>query len=116
MIDPFLGQVKASTPDGFVLRSDMGQAPDATLKLRWAHGFRAYDTQRNLKYTRNGAQIVFTTAGLGVVQDTNRRAQRFFDLHKEDVVSLALHPNGDIVATGQMAGKELNEKSTVKMN
>jgi hypothetical protein len=94
----------------------MGEAPNATLKLRWAHGFRAYDTQRNLKYTRTGSEIVFTTAGLGVVQDSKKKTQRFFDLHKEDVVSLALHPNGDIVATGQMAGKELSEKSTIKMN
>ena len=67
MIDPFLGQVKASTPDGFVLRPEMGEAPNATLKLIWAHGFRAYDTQRNLKYTKTGSEIVFTTAGLGVV-------------------------------------------------
>jgi hypothetical protein len=26
--------------------------------------------------------------------------QDFFDLHKEDIVALALHPDGDIVATG----------------
>ena len=40
--------------------------------------------------------------------------QEFFNLHKEDIVSMALHPDGDIVATGQMAGKELNESTVVK--
>jgi hypothetical protein len=40
--------------------------------------------------------------------------QEFFNLHKEDIVALALHPDKDIVATGQMAGKELNEKTVVK--
>ena len=29
-------------------------------------------------------------------------------MHHEDIVAMAMHPNGDIVATGQMAGKELN--------
>jgi len=29
-------------------------------------------------------------------------------LHHEDIVAMAMHPNGDIVATGQMAGKALN--------
>jgi hypothetical protein len=46
------------------------------------------------------------------VMDINNRTQEFSNLHKEDVVSMALHPNGDIVATGCMAGKELNEAST----
>lgn len=55
--------------------------------------------------------MLFTTAGVGVVQDTKLNKQSFFDLHKEDIVALALHPDKDIVATGQMAGKELNEST-----
>jgi hypothetical protein len=31
--------------------------------------------------------------------------QEFFNLHAEDIVSMAIHPDRDIVATGQMAGK-----------
>jgi len=47
---------------------------------------------------------VFTTAALGVVLDKNKNTQRFFNLHQDDVVSLAIHhPNKDIVATGQIA-------------
>lgn len=81
------------------------------MTLKFAHGFRSFDTRGNLKYTTSG-HVVFTTAGLGVVMDINNRTQEFSNLHKEDVVSMALHPNGDIVATGCMAGKELNEAST----
>ena len=54
-----------------------------------------------------GATGVFTTAGVGVVQKDG--VQEFFNLHHEDIVAMAMHPNGDVVATGQMAGKELNE-------
>lgn len=53
--------------------------------------------------------MLFTTAGVGVVQNTTTKKQKFFNLHKEDIVAMALHPDKDIVATGQMAGKELNE-------
>lgn len=31
--------------------------------------------------------------------------QEFFDLHQDDVVALAIHPNRNIVATGQMAAQ-----------
>lgn len=38
-------------------------------------------------------------------------------MHKEDIVAMAIHPRGDLIATGQMACKELGpEKSTVKIN
>jgi echinoderm microtubule-associated protein-like 6 len=36
------------------------------LELKWAHGFRSWDTRGNLKYNKDG-EVVFTTAGLGVI-------------------------------------------------
>jgi hypothetical protein len=63
---PFLGQVKAMTPNGFVASKTAGKAPDVNLKLKWAHGFRSFDTRGNLKYTSEG-KVVFSTAGVGVV-------------------------------------------------
>jgi hypothetical protein len=42
--------------------------------------------------------------------------QKFFNQHKEDIVAMAIHPDKDIVATGQMAGKALNEAVTQKKN
>lgn len=64
-------------------------------------------------YTSEG-HVLFTTAGVGVVQNLSQNRQEFFNLHQEDIVAMALHPDKDIVATGQMAGKELNEKTVVK--
>lgn len=65
-VKPFLGQVKAMTPNGFVPSKTAGLAPDTNLRLKWAHGFRSFDTRGNLKYTSDGS-VLFTTAGVGVV-------------------------------------------------
>lgn len=37
-------------------------------------------------------------------------------MHGEDIVSMAIHPDGEIVATGQMAGKELNGPASNSRN
>ena len=42
---PFLGEVKASTPKGFKPTKDAGEAPNEQLKLKYVHGYRAFDTR-----------------------------------------------------------------------
>jgi microtubule-associated protein-like 6 len=106
--------VQHSKPTAYKAKRGAGKAPEASLRLRRAHGFRCHDTRGNLKYTSDG-KIVYTTAALGVVQDkaaTYNTAktekivvQDFFDLHQDDIVALAIHPNRNIVATGQMAAQ-----------
>ena len=46
---------------------------------------------------------MYTTAALGVVLDPSSGKQDFFGLHQEDVVSLAVHPGGEIAASGARA-------------
>ena len=113
-IYPAKGQITASTPNGYVYPKT-ARAPAATLELKWAHGFRSWDTRGNLGYNKNG-DVVFTTAGVGVVQNKAQNKQSFFTLHGEDIVSMAIHPNGEIVATGQMAGKGLVGPASNKRN
>lgn len=108
-VKPFVGAVKAMTPKDFKAPNPR-QAPKSCMELKWAHGFRSFDTKNNLKYNNQG-QVVFCTAGVGVVQDLTQNTQNFFNMHREDIVSLAYHKGNNIVATGQMAGKEVNEKS-----
>ena len=99
-VKAFKGQVDASIPDIYKKPSvEMWAKPEGNLKLKYAHGFRSFDTRGNLKYIDND-HIAFTTAALGVVMNKTSNTQNFFNLHEEDVVSLALHPNKDIIATG----------------
>eukprot|EP00854_Cymbomonas_tetramitiformis_P032253 gene32253-40833_t len=46
--------------------------------------------------------MVFHAAAVGVVMDPSTRSQRFFQHHSDDIICLAIHPNHDIVATGQV--------------
>lgn len=101
---PFLGEVKASVPSSFRLTPNAGDKPNANLKIKYAHGFRSFDTRGNLKY-KNQNEVIFTTAALGIALDKQANTQRFFNLHEEDIVSMAMHSNKDIIATGQMAAK-----------
>lgn len=44
----------------------MGLAPNGNLNIKYAHGFRSFDTRNNLYYT-NKNEVAYTTAALGVV-------------------------------------------------
>ena len=81
--------------------ADALKLPDDTLKLEFVHGYRAHDVRANLAYDNRG-QLVFPAAALGVVMDPKTRKQKFFDLHTDDVLALAMHPTGAVVATSQV--------------
>jgi hypothetical protein len=67
-IKPFLGEVIHSTPNGFKFMPEMADKPSANLKIKYAHGFRSFDTRNNLKYASKN-EIVYCTAALGIVLD-----------------------------------------------
>ena len=94
----------ASQPSLYKQPKDADLAPNGNLHLKWAHGFRSWDTRNNLKYTKSG-EVAFTTAAVGVLLNKQQTIQKFFNLHAEDIVAMAIHPNKDIIATGQMAAK-----------
>lgn len=48
---PFKGEVDKSIPSDFKFNKKMLSVPDGNLKIKYAHGFRSFDTKGNLKYT-----------------------------------------------------------------
>ncbi len=83
----------------------MAKAPPKNIiRLNYVFGYRAFDTRNNIYYTEDENKIVFHTAALGVI-DKKTNKQRYFTHHKEDIVSIAIHPNKITVATGQRASK-----------
>jgi WD40 repeat protein len=78
--------------------------PAEELYLRWVHGYRALDSTNNLRYTKSG-EVVYPVAALGVCFSTKKWQQRYMYGHTDDVICLAMHPDGIHVATGQMGKK-----------
>lgn len=78
-----------------------GDLPDANVAIKYVHGYRAYDTRNNLKWTKSGS-VLYHTGGLGVVLNPVANTQSFFIQHESDIMSLAIHSNGAIAATGEV--------------
>ena len=113
------GVVKTAT-DGFLARKACGEdlhaptshvtafnahtTPENDLQLDFAYGYRGHDTRSNAVYNARG-RIVYATAATGVVYDSDEHVQDFFTFHGDDILSLAMHPDGDIIATAQ-AGRD----------
>jgi WD40 repeat protein len=116
---PWLGDQAASIPDEYLKldkkkQTFLTQIPNQNLSLHYAHGFRGFDARNNLKYTDNPDHIVYTTAALGVVLDKSSNVQSFYNDHDDDLICLDIHPNKQIVATGQMA--HANHAKAVNVN
>ncbi|XP_072293600.1 echinoderm microtubule-associated protein-like 6 isoform X2 [Eucyclogobius newberryi] len=79
-------------------------APVGRLRLDWVYGYRGHQCRNNLYYTA-AKELVYFVAGVGVVYNTREHSQRFYLGHNDDIISLALHPERSLVATGQV-GKE----------
>lgn len=79
-------------------------APDNDLQLDFAYGYRGHDALNNGIYNADG-RIVYATAACGIVYDGDEHTQEFFTFHGDDILCLAVHPDLDIVATGQ-AGRD----------
>lgn len=78
-------------------------APKKELKLDWVYGYRGKDCRSNLFLLQNG-EIVYFVAAAVILHNPEEQTQRHYLEHTDDVMSLALHPNRLIIATGQCAG------------
>ena len=104
---PWLGELEKSSPEySEKIYNASKKPPKENLKrLKYVFGYRSFDTRMNIKYTKLKNNIVYTAAAVGIVHNIDNNTQKYFPFHQEDIVSLALHPNGYTVATGQMAQK-----------
>jgi accessory colonization factor AcfC len=72
-VKPWISAVKHMKPST-APKDNFKVAPQAHMQLKWAHGFRSFDTTNNLFYNENN-EAVYCTAGVGVVHDFKSQAQ-----------------------------------------
>lgn len=99
-VKPWLGVIKNSVPSNYKPSKSDYLGPDATLELEYVFGYRCHDTRNNLRFANDG-KLVYHTAGVGIVMDTQTNTQKFFRDHKSDILCLAVNPAGTICVTGE---------------
>ena len=98
-VKPYIGAIRE--PSGWHAAPSMKEAPRATAAVSFAHGYRSSGCRSNLFYAGGPQRMVFHTAALGVVQDVGSHRQWFNQEHADDILCLAVHPEGHTVATGE---------------
>mmetsp|Transcript_11841 Transcript_11841/g.21676 ORF Transcript_11841/g.21676 Transcript_11841/m.21676 type:complete len:2327 (-) Transcript_11841:669-7649(-) len=76
------------------------QPDDSALKLDWVHGYSSQASRNNIRYNTSG-ELVYMAANVGIVYSPETHEQRFNVDHTDEILAIALHPDGDIVATGE---------------
>jgi len=84
------------------------QMPDKKLQLDWVYGYRGKDCRSNIHVIESTDEIVYFAAAVVVLYNVKNHTQRHYNMHNDDVKSLAVHPDQSIVASGQVAGLELD--------
>ena len=77
-------------------------APKSHLQLEFVYGIRSHDVSGVVHFV-DAERILYPAGGLVVLYDMSTNTQSFFVGHDDDVVSLAMHPNRRIAASGQLA-------------
>ena len=103
---PFLAAVAA--PSKWDAAEALSEAlPEEQLELEHVHGFEGHGCNANLTWL-NASEVVYRAAGLVVMHDLGTDRQRFFTVHTQRVVALAVHPVVENqVATADSSGRVL---------
>jgi WD40 repeat protein/Ca2+-binding EF-hand superfamily protein len=76
--------------------------PEERLELEWIHGLRCDDVRENVRYTNNGSIAYFAGKMAIVFNKDGGGLQRYYSGHVDSILSLAIHEDGQIVATGDL--------------
>ena len=74
------------------------------ISIHYVYGYRSFDTRNNVKWGK-GNIVVYHTAAIGVVYESEKNEQKHFLGHDADIVSLTTNSTGTIAATGQLPYK-----------
>ena len=90
------------------------KAPAEHLKLEWIYGYRGKDCRHNLHALPNG-ECVYFMAAVVILYNIDKSTQRHYVEHTDDIKSLAVHPDGVTIATGQSTGHGSDAKAHVRV-
>jgi microtubule-associated protein-like 6 len=98
-VKPWKGAIKQ--PSNFSKPSGLDKRPKVSMTLEHCHGYRARDKRNNVFYV-NDDDLCYYAAAVGIVHTVRSNTQTFFNEHRDDILSMALHPDKRTVATGEL--------------
>lgn len=63
--------------------------------------YRGYDCFNNIYFSQHG-EIIYHIAAVGVVMNRDSGQQKFYIGHTDDILCMSIHPQKDIIASGQV--------------
>lgn len=102
-VKPWKGAIRE--PSHWKDSPEVGQLPQASLEMKFVYGYRGWDCRNNLFFTDSSYEVVYHIAGVGIVFDSQKNSQIHSVEHDNDIISIAVHPEGHTVATGEI-GKD----------
>jgi len=97
---PWVKTIESLIPTQYVNERIPASAPDSKLEIEWVHGYRAEDCKNNVRYSSSG-EICYHAAQINIIYNSIDHKQRYNLDHTDDIVSFAMHPEGNLIATGE---------------
>ncbi|XP_041356137.1 echinoderm microtubule-associated protein-like 2 isoform X2 [Gigantopelta aegis] len=88
--------------------------PRERLQLDWIYGYRGHDCRMNIHVLAN-QEIAYFLANTVILYNLEAHTQRHYREHTEDIKCMAVHTNGNIIATGQCASKSSLQQNTANV-
>ena len=99
-IKPWLGAIRV--PSSYTEPADLGEAPTASLELKFVYGYRGWDCRNNISYADSSHELLYHVGGVGIAFNSEKQTQILNTEHDDDILCLAVHPEGHTVATGEI--------------
>ena len=92
----------AIPPTSYKKPDDADDPPESGLQMEFVYGTRGHDTRGTIMYTGRG-EVIFVAGATGIIYNPVQHTQKFFNGHTDDIICMAMHPDFNIVATGQVS-------------
>jgi microtubule-associated protein-like 6 len=97
---PWMKAIQNLLPSAYINKFISTELPRATLTLEWTYGYQSELAKSNVRYSTAG-EVVYHVGKIGVVYSFDDHEQRHYTFHTDEILCLAVHPDGDTIATGE---------------
>ena len=78
--------------------------PNISLHVDWIYGYQSEKSRNNVRYNYEG-HVVYHISKYAIVYNFISHEQKIFTGHNDEIISLAIHPGGQLCATGDIGPK-----------